>query len=106
MGERQPLPRHLRDAFDNVPGLLIDWRSGPEPSVSVEAGEISVSGVCRFVLLHEDRRLPELVRADILGLLDERYESLIEQLAEGAGYHAGARVPRQYISDRHHNSQS
>jgi hypothetical protein len=100
MAERQPLPRHLQDAFDDVPGLLIDWRSGPEPSVSVEAGEISVSGVCRFVLLHEDKQLPNLVRTDILGLLDERYKSLIGQLTEGAGYHAGARVLGQYISDR------
>jgi hypothetical protein len=106
MSERQPLPRHLQDAFHDVPGLLIDWRSGPEPTVSVEGKEMSAYAVCNFVLHYEDKGLPELVRTDILGLLDERCKSLFGQLAEGAGYHAGARVLRQYISDRPHHSRS
>ena len=83
--------------------LLFDWRHGPEPSVSVDGKEISIFEVCSFVLQYQDERLRDIVRTDILGLLDDRYKSLIGQLAEGAGTHAGARVLIRCIGDRRYH---
>ena len=60
LGDPEPIPADLRDAFDRAVDALIAWDSGAEPTVNVHGRATLISAIASLVETYKDVMPPKL----------------------------------------------
>ena len=100
MGDPEPIPADLREAFDQAVEALIAWESGDEPIISVHGRPTLISVMASLVETYKDV-MPGKIFWRLLrhanGSPARRAQAV--RLSKGDNYETGARCLLEWIED-------
>jgi hypothetical protein len=100
VGDPEPLPADLREAFDQAVDALIAWESGTEPTVSIHDRPTLISIIASLVETYKDPMPPKLYwRLVRHAHRSPERRAQAARLSKVGSYEIGARCLLEWVED-------